>query len=394
MWWPRFRIQSLGFGVPKPLIKFPRNNKKSILEQILVRLRLAGCKKVTLVVSQFNITHFQDRKEHIENATGVLLDFILDPPGFSGTTAWLLALNNKRLDDIIVLNGDTYIDGNLFSFITDKSPSVIGAFSSSREDENVAVDKSNRVIHFSEKSANQLPNKASQSSGILKISSSMLSSAIQHLLSIDSYSLSLEYDLLPFLVSSNQLFVFKSAIEAFDIGTVDRYELLSSKFPEGFQNKIAFWDRDSTLNYDNGYTHKIRDLSIMPDKLPLLSSLSEQGYSHIVITNQSGIGRGYYTKSQMISFNTALQNEFLKYDIYLSEFLFCPHAPDKFGHPTCSCRKPQPLLYLKAILEYNCDVSTTLIIGDKISDIMPAEKIGCTGLLQYFLHAKIQCLCV
>ena len=377
------RIRSLGFGVPKPLIKFPYQNKKSILEQILIRLNLAGCKKATLVVSQSNITYFQACKDHIESSTGVVIDFILDPSSISGTAAWLLTLDKSKYDDIIILNGDTYIDGNLFSFFNDKSPASIGAFSSSRDDAgNISVNNFNRVIHFSEKPANQISNQPSlKYSGILRISSPTLSSVIQHLLSLDSSSLSIEYDVLPFLASTSKLFVFRSPIEAYDIGTVDRFQSLSSRFQNGFQNKLAFWDRDSTLNRDNGYTYQLEDLSILSDKLPLLASLSEHGYSHLVITNQSGIGRGYYTESQMIAFNTALQNKFLDHDIYLSDFFFCPHAPDQHGRFTCSCRKPQPHMYLKAMSKYFGDVRSSLIVGDKISDILPAEKIGCTGLL-------------
>ena len=79
--------------------------------------------------------------------------------------------------------------------------------------------------------------------------------------------------------------------------------------------KAVFVDRDGTLNYDNGYTHKISDLKIYDDIIPVLKDYYNQGYVIIVITNQSGINRGYYSTEDMEAFNTGIAEIFIKHGI-------------------------------------------------------------------------------
>ena len=378
------RITSLGFGLPKPLIKFPRNSNKSILEQILIRLRLAGCEHITLIVNTSNYSFFADQKHNIECSTGLIVDFLLDPPALSGTAAWLLEIAPNFDEDIVVLNGDTYLDGDIYSFINHSLSSIVGTFSSARDDAgNIAVDSSGKVIQFSEKSSlSKAFNSPSLNySGILKIQKEQIPSLLLYLTQLNTSTLSLEHDVLPFLAKTNKLYIFNFPIEAFDIGTPERFEQLSKSFPLGFQNKIAFWDRDSTLNIDYGYTHKLEDLVILEDKIPFLSALSRNGYSHIVVTNQSGIGRKFYSEGEMHRFNNELALRFLAHNIYFTDFLFCPHLPDDQGNPTCICRKPQSTMYVNALAKYNGSAKYSLIVGDKISDIAPAEEIGCTAVL-------------
>ena len=225
------RLKSLGFGLPKPLVNFPRDNSKSILEQILIRLCLAGCKSVNLIVSASNHSFFQHRKGDIEASTGVSIDFIIDPPNISGTAAWLLGLQPHLNQDVVVLNGDTYLDGDLHSLINANLPSVIGAFTSSRNDAgNLVADSEGKVLEFSEKSDlnTQYHSSSLKYSGILKISSSILPSLIQYLSCLGSHSISIEYDVLPFLVKQSQLYISNSSVEAFDIGTPERMNYFSS----------------------------------------------------------------------------------------------------------------------------------------------------------------------
>ena len=194
-------------------------------------------------------------------------------------------------------------------------------------------------------------------------------------------SLSLETDVFPFLVQKNLLYASSQPILPFDIGTVERYNSLASKYPLGFTNPIAFWDRDSTLNYDSGYTFRPEDFRFYEQKLELLKNLSNSGYSHVIITNQSGIGRNYYSELEFHKFNEQIFNYLAEREIYISDVFWCPHVPSPDGNPTCLCRKPGLELFTKAIHKYNGSHSDSVSIGDKLSDIEPASKLGIAGIL-------------
>ena len=137
--------------------------------------------------------------------------------------------------------------------------------------------------------------------------------------------------------------------------------------------KAVFVDRDGTLNYDNGYTHKISDLKIYEDMVPLLKGYYDRGYIIIVITNQSGINRGYYSVEEMKEFNDKLAEVFIKYGIKIEDFFYCPHTPEE----ACNCRKPEAGLIHMAVKKYNIDITSSIIIGDSEStDGKLASRLG------------------
>ena len=139
------------------------------------------------------------------------------------------------------------------------------------------------------------------------------------------------------------------------------------------RKKAVFVDRDGTLNYDNGYTHKISDLKIYEDMIPLLKSYYDNGYMIIVITNQSGINRGYCSVEEMKQFNNKLAEVFIKHGIKIEDFFYCPHTPEE----ACNCRKPETGLIEMAVKKYNIDIKSSIIIGDSEStDGKLASRLG------------------
>ncbi len=139
------------------------------------------------------------------------------------------------------------------------------------------------------------------------------------------------------------------------------------------KRKAIFVDRDGTLNYDNGYTHKLSDLRIYDDIIPLLKQYYDQNYIVIVITNQSGIGRGYYSVADMEAFNDKLATKLMDMGIKIEDFFYCPHLPGQ----GCNCRKPETGMIEEAARKYNIDIKSSVIIGDRDSvDGMMARKLG------------------
>lgn len=137
--------------------------------------------------------------------------------------------------------------------------------------------------------------------------------------------------------------------------------------------KAVFVDRDGTLNYDNGYTHKIADLKIYEDMIPILKDYYDRGYIIIVITNQSGIHRGYYNVEDMNAFNTRLGEIFIRHGIKIEDFFYCPHTPEE----ACGCRKPETGLIEMAAEKYNIDIKSSIVIGDNDNtDGKIASKLG------------------
>ncbi len=138
------------------------------------------------------------------------------------------------------------------------------------------------------------------------------------------------------------------------------------------QNKAIFLDRDGVINIDNGYVYKIDDFIFVKNVFKVLKKLQDLGYKLIIVTNQSGIGRGYYGKNDFLKLNTWMLEEFQKKDIKIEKVYYCPHKPED----KCQCRKPNNAMIEEGIKEFDIDPELSWMIGDKASDIEAAKKSG------------------
>ncbi len=137
-------------------------------------------------------------------------------------------------------------------------------------------------------------------------------------------------------------------------------------------NKAVFLDRDGVITVDKDYLFEVDDLEFKSGIFKLLIHLKELGYLLIVITNQSGIGRGYYSLDEFRTFNSVMENYLLKRGIVIDKVFFCPHIPED----KCDCRKPNIGLVKKAISQFKIDASKSWFIGDKDSDMRAAVNGG------------------
>ena len=138
-------------------------------------------------------------------------------------------------------------------------------------------------------------------------------------------------------------------------------------------NKAIIFDRDGTINIDTGYIHKEKDFVFKPTAISAIKKLNDNDYRVIVITNQSGIGRGLYKKEDVDSLHEYINQVLEKHSAKIDAFYYCPHKPEEH----CICRKPKTYFHQKAISEYNIYVKKLTLIGDKKSDVLPASDIGC-----------------
>ena len=135
--------------------------------------------------------------------------------------------------------------------------------------------------------------------------------------------------------------------------------------------KAIFLDRDGTINVEKDYIYKSEDLVFEEGTIEALKTFKNLGYILIVISNQSGIARGYFTEEDLNIFNNNMNEILKKNGVEITEFYCCPHHPDGIGEykKVCECRKPNNKMIEDAIKKYNIDREKSYMIGDKTSDI-------------------------
>jgi D-glycero-D-manno-heptose 1,7-bisphosphate phosphatase len=139
-------------------------------------------------------------------------------------------------------------------------------------------------------------------------------------------------------------------------------------------NKALFLDRDGVINVEIDYLYKINDFIFIDGIFDLCRYYQSLGYLIIVVTNQSGIARNFYSEDDFNRLTKWMIESFRKESITISNVYFCPHHPDISGK--CSCRKPEPGMLLKAAEEFDIDLENSILIGDKERDIEAALNSG------------------
>ena len=144
-------------------------------------------------------------------------------------------------------------------------------------------------------------------------------------------------------------------------------------------NKALFLDRDGIINIDHGYVYQSENFEFVDGIFSLCQLAQEKGYQLIVITNQSGIGRGKYSVEQFEHLTQWMKQQFRDKGITINAVYYCPHHPTKAKNEylvECNCRKPAPGMILQAAQEHNIEMSNSIFVGDKVSDMQAAEAAG------------------
>ena len=136
--------------------------------------------------------------------------------------------------------------------------------------------------------------------------------------------------------------------------------------------KTIFLDRDGVINKEINYLYKIDDFEFIDGIFDTCLYFQSLGYRIIIITNQSGISRGYYSHSDYQKVTQWMLDQFRYKNINILDIFHCPHGPDS----TCDCRKPKPGMFLKAKAKHNTDMEKSWMIGDKERDTIAANSAG------------------
>lgn len=136
------------------------------------------------------------------------------------------------------------------------------------------------------------------------------------------------------------------------------------------KKKALFLDRDGVINVDHGHVYRIEDFKFIDGIFELCQIAQQKNYIIVVITNQAGIGKGFYTEQDFHILDDWMICHFSHHGINIAKTYYCPHKSEE----NCNCRKPNPGMILDAINEFSIDPEKSVLIGDKKSDIVAANR--------------------
>ena len=159
---------------------------------------------------------------------------------------------------------------------------------------------------------------------------------------------------------------------------------MPASVPQSDLRPAIFLDRDGVLNEDQGYVHRWEDFRWIEGAREAVAAFNRAGWLVIVVTNQSGVGRGYYTEADMHALHARMVVELAEAGARIDAFYFCPQHPEAaeaaYRHPDPPDRKPNPGMILRAIAEWPIDPERSVLVGDKDSDMEAAQRAGVRAL--------------
>lgn len=146
----------------------------------------------------------------------------------------------------------------------------------------------------------------------------------------------------------------------------------------------VFMDRDGTINEEVGYVNHISRFTILPGAIAAVKAINEAGIMAVVVSNQSGVARGYFPESLVTKINQSLRRELENGGAALDGIYYCPHMKDGHVEPyniDCECRKPKAGMLRKAAADLDIDLSRSYVVGDRVNDVVFAHRGGVKGIL-------------
>jgi D-glycero-D-manno-heptose 1,7-bisphosphate phosphatase len=147
--------------------------------------------------------------------------------------------------------------------------------------------------------------------------------------------------------------------------------------------RAVFLDRDGTINIEKEYLYQVADFEFIPGAAEAIQLLNQAGMLVVVVTNQSGVARGYYTEEDVDKLHRHIDRELEQYGAHIDRWLYCPHHPAGRGSYAlpCNCRKPLPGMLQAAARRNDIDLENSTMIGDKLADIEAGLAAGCRTIL-------------
>lgn len=385
------RIASVASDIPKPMIPV---GGKPVLEREIESLVRQGFREIILTVG--HLGHIIQEYFGDGSRWGAEISYYVEtaPLGSAGA---LLRLKDQLTEDFLLLNGDAIFDVDFNRFVAyhrEKGgwATLFTHPNSHPYDSSLLIaDEDGAVTAWlSKEDTRPVYYRNRVNAGIHILSPMVLEAAAL------GEKVDLDRQLLRPLAGTGKLFVYDSPEYVKDMGTPERYESVCRDFQCGtvsarnLQNpqKAVFLDRDGTLNRYIGFLRSPEELELLPGVGEAVRRINASGYLAILVTNQPVIARGEVTVEGLREIHNKLETLLGKEGAYLDAIYYCPHHPHS-GFPgeikelkfDCACRKPKPGLLLQAAEDYHIDLTSSIMVGDRESDILAGKAAGCRTVL-------------
>ena len=354
------RLRSLT-KLPKPLISI---KKKPFIRYLLNFYTKYNFKKIYLITSFGSQKFFLKFNKKIINSVEIECLKEKSPLDTAGA---LNTIRKKISNKFILINGDSLLYHDISKIKFENKNKLILVknknYLSNKKLSNLNLNNKKQIIY--QKNSNYM------NAGVY-----FFKKDIFKLIPKNKKS-SLEEHVIPELIKQRKIYGYKIKSFFIDIGTPNNFNRAFKLIPKTFAKKTAIFDRDGTINYDYKYVHQMKNFKFKPGVIKSLQYLTKKNFQIFIITNQSGIARGFYSIKKFYNFQKKIKQLFLQKKIIINEIYFCPHHPTiglKKYKKNCNCRKPRIGLYKKLEKEWLIDKKKCFMIGDQISDFEFAKK--------------------
>ena len=384
------RMASVNQNIPKPMLPL---GGKPLLFHTLEALKKEGVTEVLLVIGHLGNV--------IKNAVGDGSAFGMQITYFEeteplGTAGALFHLKDVLTEDFLLLGADLLFDVDLarfFAYHKEKGGlATLLTHPSTHLFDSVAVDtrEDGRVKALLPPADTRVLTANCTNAGLYFCAPALLTRLTE------AGKADLDRDLLAPLAGAGMLFAYNSPEYVKDMGTPERLLQGESDLARGLVAKghlgtprpAVFLDRDGTINRHISFLSRPDQIELLPRAAEAIRLLNERHIPVIVVTNQPVIARGEVTREGLAEIHGRLATLLAENGAYVNDIFYCPHHPDGgFAGELaalkipCSCRKPAPGLLLQAATRYNIDLSRSVMIGDRATDVEAGRRAGCKTAL-------------
>ena len=370
------RLGALTAETPKPLL---RCGDRPFLAWVLRELCRYGIEETLLLTGYLAGTVEHALPDLAADLPRPMRLLCLAEPSPAGTGGALFHARAHLAERFLLLNGDSWLDTPLSLLLAADDPAPIIGRMLLRPVPDAArygiVDTDGeRVVAFREKDGRAGP--ASINAGIYRFDRRVLDRV--------SVSCSLERDVMPTLATDGALRATAADGYFIDIGVPDDLARAQTELPARLRRRALFLDRDGVINHDHGYVGTQDRFDFIDGALQAIAAASQAGWHVFVVTNQSGIARGFYDEAAFHTLMRWVLDQVMAAGGTIDDMRYCPHHPDATvaayrGHS--DWRKPAPGMILDLLTQWQLDPAQCVLVGDQPSDLAAASAAGVPGVL-------------